>query len=199
MTKHLLLFPLILSLLFLSGVGCKKEAAKTEEGIQPRKEIKRTVATFETNLGTFKIRFFDQDAPQTVQNFVKLAKSGFYDGIKFHRVIKDFMLQTGDPNSRLDDWSLHGRGGPGYAFDDEINQHKLIRGMVAMANSGPNSNGSQFFIVTAKAASWLDGKHTVFGEVVYGMEVIDKIENVKVNKNDHPVEDVVMEKVIVGD
>ena len=130
---------------------------------------------------------FSQDAPKTVENFTSLAQKGFYDGTLFHRVIKDFMIQGGDPNSRLDDWSLHGKGGPGYLFEDEFNQHKLIRGVVAMANFGvPNTNGSQFFILTRENASWLEGKHTVFGEVVDGMEVVDTIENLPINEQDHP-------------
>ena len=126
---------------------------------------------------------------------MNLAQKGFYDGTKFHRVIADFMIQGGDPNSKDDDWSNDGMGGPGYKFKDEINTHKLVKGSLAMANSGPNTNGSQFFIVTAPATNWLDGRHTNFGSVVEGMDVVLKIEAVKVNENDHPIEDVVINSI----
>ena len=156
-----------------------------------------TLADIKTTLGTITIELFSDAAPKTVENFIKLAESGFYNGTKFHRVIKDFMIQGGDPNSKDDDWANDGTGGPGYAFEDEFNEHKVVRGVLAMANSGPNTNGSQFFVVTADATPWLDGKHTVFGRVVQGMEVIDKIESVATNKNDHPLEDVVVERITV--
>ena len=152
-------------------------------------------ATLKTNFGDIKLEFFNADAPKTVENFIKLAQSGFYSGTKFHRVMKDFMIQGGDPNSKDDDWSDDGRGGPGYAFEDEINQHQLVKGVLAMANAGPNTNGSQFFIVTAEATPWLDGKHTVFGKVIEGMDVVSKIENVVVNENNHPTEEVVVLQV----
>src|SRR3989338_5027093 len=142
-----------------------------------------------TNLGDIELELFLKDAPETVNNFLKLSRAGFYDGTKFHRVIYSFMIQGGDPNSKDDDWSDDGFGGPGYAFSDEINSHKLVRGALAMANSGPNTNGSQFFIVTAEAAPWLDGKHTVFGRVVSGMDTVTKIENLSRNQNDHPLQD----------
>jgi len=158
---------------------------------------KEKIAVLETNLGVVKFKLFSKDAPNTAANFEKLASRGFYDGVKFHRLIKDFMIQTGDPNSKDDDWSNDGIGGPGYQFEDEINSRKLVRGVVAMANAGPNTNGSQFFIVTAPSTPWLDGKHTVFGEVIDGMDVVDKIESVETNENSHPLEDVVMEKVYV--
>jgi len=160
---------------------------------------KEKVAVLETNLGTIKFKMFYKDAPKTCANFERLTEKKFYDGIKFHRVIKDFMIQTGDPNSRDDDWSDDGTGGPGYKFEDEINEHKLVRGAVAMANSGPNTNGSQFFIVTAKETPWLDGKHTVFGKVIKGMDIVDKIGNSETNKNDHPLKDIVVEKVYIED
>lgn len=151
-----------------------------------------------TNFGVIAIELFPEDASKTVENFVKLAESGFYNGTKFHRVIKDFMIQGGDPNSKDIDWSDDGTGGPGYAFEDEINQHKLVRGALAMANSGPNTNGSQFFIVTAKETSWLDGKHTVFGYVIGdGMDAVDKIAAVATNENNHPLEDVLVERVVI--
>lgn len=158
-----------------------------------------TEATLKTSMGEIVIRFYDKDAPKTVENFVTLARKGFYNGTSFHRVIKDFMIQGGDPLSRNPDWSLHGTGGPGYEFEDEINSHKLVRGSVAMANSGPNTNGSQFFIVTKTGGTpWLDGKHTCFGEVTRGMDVVDKIEKVKTNENDHPLEDVVIKSITIS-
>ncbi|HBM45657.1 TPA: peptidylprolyl isomerase [Patescibacteria group bacterium] len=145
-----------------------------------------------TNMGDIVLELYKDKAPVTVENFVKLANEGFYNGTKFHRVIKDFMIQGGDPNSKLEDWSTHGMGGPGYQFQDEINDVKLVAGVLAMANSGPNTNGSQFFIVTAESTPWLDGRHTAFGRVVGGMDIVNKIEAVKVGANDHPVDDVVV-------
>ena len=127
------------------------------------------VATMSTNHGDITIELFDEDAPKTVENFKKLAADGFYDGLIFHRIIKDFMIQGGCPQGT-------GTGGPGYTFEDEINEHKAVRGSLAMANAGPNTNGSQFFIVTLEATPWLDGKHTVFGQVTDGMDVVDKLE-----------------------
>lgn len=158
------------------------------------KKAMKTKTIIKTNLGNITIGLFDTDAPETVKNFLKLSKEGFYNSTKFHRVIKDFMIQGGDPNSKDSDWSNDGIGGPGYAFKDEINSHKLVCGTLAMANSGPNTNGSQFFIVTAKETPWLDGKHTAFGQVLEGMDVVRKIENVKIDKakGDHPIEDVVV-------
>ena len=152
-------------------------------------------AIIKTNFGNIKVAFYSDESPITVNNFLNLAKKGFYDNTKFHRVMKDFMIQGGDPLSKDDDWSDDGTGGPGYRFQDEFNNHKLVKGSLAMANSGPNTNGSQFFIVTKEATPWLDGKHTNFGYVVEGMDIVDKIEAVEVNKRDHPVEDVVVESV----
>ncbi len=134
------------------------------------------VAVIETNKGNIKLELFTNDAPKTVENFMKLASENFYDEIKFHRVISDFMIQTGDPLSKDDDPANDGTGGPGYSFEDEINSHKVEVGSLAMANSGPNTNGSQFFIVTERAQPHLDGKHTVFGKVLEGMEVVRNIE-----------------------
>jgi cyclophilin family peptidyl-prolyl cis-trans isomerase len=147
-----------------------------------------TNATMLTNHGAIELELFDEDAPKTVANFRKLAKEGFYDGIIYHRVIQDFMIQGGDPTGS-------GSGGPGYEFEDEFNDHKVVRGALAMANAGPNTNGSQFFIVTTEAAAWLDGKHTVFGRVVSGMDVVDAIENVETGPGDRPREDVRIESV----
>jgi|SRR5579862_6629 len=150
-----------------------------------------TNATITTNHGAIGLELYDEDAPETVQNFTKLARGGFYDGVVFHRVIPDFMIQGGDPTGT-------GSGGPGYQFDDEQNNHKVVRGALAMANAGPNTNGSQFFVVTAEACPWLDGKHTVFGRVTSGMDVVDAISAVETGKGDRPVDDVVMESVSVA-
>ena len=148
--------------------------------------------TLTTNHGAIELELFPEDAPKTVDNFVKLARDGFYDGVIFHRVIPDFMIQGGDPTGT-------GTGGPGYTFEDEINDHKIVRGALAMANAGPNTNGSQFFIVTREEASWLDGKHTVFGRVEQGMETVDAIEGVETGPGDQPVEPVVIERVQTED
>jgi peptidyl-prolyl cis-trans isomerase B (cyclophilin B) len=145
-------------------------------------------ATLETNHGPITVEFFDEDAPKTVENFRTLAEQGFYDGLGFHRVIKDFMIQGGCPLGT-------GTGGPGYTFEDEINDHKVVRGALAMANAGPNTNGSQFFIVTTDAAPWLDGKHTVFGRVTDGMEAVDAIEATPTGERDQPVEPAVIERI----
>jgi cyclophilin family peptidyl-prolyl cis-trans isomerase len=141
-----------------------------------------------TTEGPITIELFDEDAPKTVQNFKKLAGDGFYDGVIFHRVIKDFMIQGGDPEGT-------GMGGPGYTFEDEINDHKIVRGALAMANAGPNTNGSQFFIVTTPEAPWLDGKHTVFGQITEGMDVVDKIEGTETDGRDRPTSDIKIEGV----
>jgi cyclophilin family peptidyl-prolyl cis-trans isomerase len=147
-----------------------------------------STATLHTNHGDIVIDFFDEDAPKTVENFTKLVGQGFYDGLGFHRVIKDFMIQGGCPQG-------NGTGGPGYTFEDEFNDHKIVRGALAMANAGPNTNGSQFFIVTTDAAPWLDGKHTVFGEVTTGMDVVDAIEGTPTDARDRPREPAVIETV----
>jgi peptidyl-prolyl cis-trans isomerase B (cyclophilin B) len=147
-----------------------------------------SAATLHTNHGAIAIELFDADAPKTVDNFTKLARDGFYDGVVFHRVIPDFMIQGGDPTGT-------GRGGPGYTFEDEFNDHPVDRGALAMANAGPNTNGSQFFIVTAESCPWLNGKHTVFGRVTEGMDVVDAISNVDTDHADKPRQDVVIERV----
>ena len=147
-----------------------------------------STATMKTSQGDITIELFDDDAPKTVQNFKDLAGKGFYDGLSFHRIIKDFMIQGGCPQGT-------GTGGPGYTFEDEFNQHKVVRGALAMANAGPNTNGSQFFIVTTEAAPWLDGKHTVFGEVREGMDVVDKLEALPTDRSDRPEEPAVIEKL----
>jgi cyclophilin family peptidyl-prolyl cis-trans isomerase len=140
-----------------------------------------STATMQTTAGPIVFELFDEDAPKTVENFRKLAGDGFYDGLSFHRVIKDFMIQGGCPLGT-------GTGGPGYTFEDEINAHMIVRGALAMANAGPHTNGSQFFIVTTDAAPWLDGKHTVFGRVTDGMDVVDKLESAETDAADRPVE-----------
>src|SRR3954463_3388597 len=145
-------------------------------------------ATLHTNHGVIEVELFDGDAPTTVDNFRKLASDGFYDGVIFHRVIPDFMIQGGDPTGT-------GTGGPGYTFEDEINDHKIVRGALAMANAGPGTNGSQFFIVTKDSAPWLDGKHTVFGQVTSGMDVVDALEALPTDARDRPQQPATIEKL----
>ena len=147
-----------------------------------------STATLHTNHGPVALELFDEDAPKTVENFRKLAADGFYDGLVFHRVIPDFMIQGGCPQGT-------GTGGPGYTFEDEINDHKIVRGTLAMANAGPDTNGSQFFIVTAQSTPWLDGKHTAFGQVTDGMEVVDAIEGLPTDARDRPREDARIERI----
>ncbi len=165
----------------------------------PNNTMTSTNVTLKTNLGDITIELYPDKAPKTVENFVKLAKEGFYNGTLFHRVIKDFMIQGGDPNTKSEptNWAIHGTGGPGYKFADEFNDVKIVNGVLAMANSGPNTNGSQFFIVTAEATPWLDGKHTAFGRVTAGMDIVDKIEAVATGTNDHPTQDVILQEVVV--
>ncbi len=205
------IFPILVSLLILTGCtqGNKTTYYSTSEQTSgsavtnqtpmtpPTKEDltkEYSGAILKTNYGNIEVAFYSE-SPMTVNNFLNLAKDGFYNGTIFHRVIPNFMIQGGDPNSKNADRSTHGMGGPGYQFSDEFNDHKLVRGSLAMANSGPDTNGSQFFIVTAKETPWLDGKHTNFGYVVKGMEVVDKIEKVKTDANDHPEEDIKIESI----
>ena len=148
-------------------------------------------AQMNTSHGTISFELFDEDAPETVANFRKLAGDKFYDGVIFHRVISGFMIQGGDPDGT-------GMGGPGYTFADEINRHKVVRGALAMANAGPNTNGSQFFIVTTDGAPWLDGKHTVFGQVTDGMDTVDSIEGLPTGANDRPVDPPVINSIDLG-
>ncbi len=172
----------------------KKEEVKMERKTYtkvPDMQIdlnKKYTAEFETNKGNFSVEFFTKDAPKTVNNFVTLSRDGFYNGLTFHRIIKDFMIQGGDPDGV-------GTGGPGYKFEDEFNSNKLVRGTLAMANSGADTNGSQFFIVTAEKTEWLDGKHTAFGQVVTGLDVVMNIEKVEVGENDKPKESVIINKI----
>jgi cyclophilin family peptidyl-prolyl cis-trans isomerase len=184
------------------------DLAQQQQQQNPRQEVKSTdkpndmhyVAQYDgavlhTSQGDITVKFYNDVSPITVNNFLKLANDKFYNGTRFHRVIKDFMIQGGDPNSKDADWSNDGTGGPGYSFADEFNKHPLVKGSLAMANSGPNTNGSQFFIVTAAATPWLDGKHTNFGEVISGMDVVSAIEGAKVNANDHPLEDITLKSI----
>ena len=145
-------------------------------------------ATLHTSEGAIEVELYPDDAPKTVENFEKLSREKFYEGVIFHRVIPDFMIQGGDPTGT-------GSGGPGYQFEDEFNEHKVERGALAMANAGPNTNGSQFFIVTAEACPWLDGKHTVFGRVSDGMDVVDRISEAPRDSRDRPRDDVTIERV----
>jgi cyclophilin family peptidyl-prolyl cis-trans isomerase len=149
-----------------------------------------STATMTTTHGDITFELYDEDAPKTVDNFRTLAEKGYYDGLSFHRIIRDFMIQGGCPQGT-------GTGGPGYEFEDEINDNKIVRGALAMANAGPNTNGSQFFIVTTEAAPWLDGKHTVFGRVTSGMEAVDSIEGTETGGQDRPVNDAVIERLEV--
>jgi len=147
-----------------------------------------TQATLHTSEGSIEIELFPEDAPKTVANFTKLAGEGFYDGLIFHRVIPEFMIQGGCPQGT-------GTGDPGYKFEDEFNHHKVVKGALAMANSGPNTNGSQFFIVTADATPWLDGKHTVFGQVTAGQDVVDLIQQVDRDGRDRPTTPVTIDRI----
>jgi cyclophilin family peptidyl-prolyl cis-trans isomerase len=147
-----------------------------------------TNLTFHTSHGAIALELFDEDAPKTVENFVGLARKGYYDGLTFHRVIDDFMIQGGCPRG-------DGTGGPGYEFEDEPNDRRIVRGAIAMANRGPNTNGSQFFIVTAAECAWLDGKHTVFGRVSDGLDVVDAISRVERDGRDRPVVPVRLDRV----
>jgi cyclophilin family peptidyl-prolyl cis-trans isomerase len=151
-----------------------------------------STAKIATSEGEIELELFDADAPKTVENFRTLAAEGFYDDLIFHRVIAGFMLQGGCPKGT-------GSGGPGYTFEDEPNQHRIVRGALAMANAGPNTNGSQFFIVTAESCPWLDGKHTVFGQVTSGMDVVEAIDAVKTDGGDRPLEPVGIATITVTD
>jgi cyclophilin family peptidyl-prolyl cis-trans isomerase len=154
-----------------------------------------TGAIIKTNKGDIEVKFYNKKSPFTVNNFLNLAELGFYDGTKFHRVISNFMIQGGDPLTKDEDKMYYGTGGPGYRFNDEINNEKLVSGSLAMANSGPNTNGSQFFIVVAESTPWLDGAHTNFGEVVGGMDVVNTIRQVETGARDIPIEDVVINSI----
>jgi len=185
----------------LISIGIKKTNSASDtlilSYVRTMNELQENVV-ITTNKGGIELELFGEKAPKTVQNFIKLAGEGFYDGTRVHRVIKDFMIQAGDPLSKdvsqKDRW---GTGGPGYMFPDEINDEKIIQGVIAMANSGKDTNGSQFFIVTAEATPWLDGNHTVFGRVVKGMDVVFEIGNSQTDPTDKPLEDVVIRSVTI--
>ncbi len=215
------IYCLLAAILLLSGCGLKAQTIPTEKKLTAEKMAQEIInannistmntensinnqadlfsqysqAILKTNFGDIQVSFYGADSPKTVNNFLNLAQQGFYNGTKFHRVIKDFMIQGGDPNSKSDDWSTHGMGGPDYRFADEFNSHPLVRGSLAMANAGPDTNGSQFFIVTASATPWLDGHHTNFGQVTAGMDIVEKIEAAEVNQNAHPLEDIVINSI----
>ena len=178
-----------------TGEDIMKTAANGVLSGQENLFAKYKTAIIKTNYGEITVELYGNDSPITVNNFLNLANKGFYNGTKFHRVIKDFMIQAGDPKSRDKDINTWGTGGPGYKFMDEINSHKLVRGSLAMANAGPGTNGSQFFIVTKDATPWLDGKHTNFGKVTSGMVIVGQIENVSVDASDHPLSDVTIESI----
>ena len=184
---------------FNQGGGGSDAVVIEKEDINQENNIPMSIiAVMQTNKGVIELELFSNDAPKTVENFVKLAQEGFYDGVKFHRVIKGFMLQGGDPlskdDSRQAEW---GTGGPGYAFEDEIHtNNRNIVGTIAMANAGPNTNGSQFFINTADN-SFLDTKHTVFGKVIAGAEVVSQIENTETDGSDRPIEHIVIESITI--
>ena len=187
------------SLINLSEETSKEEVSQKKDMIKPENFSDLvslySKAKIKTNLGTIEVKFYNSESPKTVNNFMNLAQAGFYNGIKFHRIIKDFMIQAGDPLTKEDNTMVYGTGGPGYSFEDEINNHKLVIGSLAMANSGKNTNGSQFFIVTAEATPWLDGNHTNFGQVVSGMDIVKKIEAVDTNTRDLPLNDIVILEV----
>jgi cyclophilin family peptidyl-prolyl cis-trans isomerase len=191
---------ILIGIVLLIGYASKQNPFEDKEikTIRNMIENKKNV-TLETNLGNIEIELYSAVAPKTVANFIKLASENFYDNTKFHRVIKGFMIQGGDPYTKGEDTSVYGTGGPGYKFADEINDLPMVKGMVAMANSGPNTNGSQFFIITAPETPWLVGKHTVFGKVIAGLEVVEKIEAVKTtgSPSDRPLTPVVVNKIIV--
>ena len=147
-----------------------------------------TSATIHTSEGPVQIELFPADAPKTVENFTTLVGAGFYDGLVVHRVIPDFMVQAGCPRG-------DGTGGPGYQFEDEQSGHPIVRGALAMANAGPNTNGSQFFIVIAEACPWLDGKHTVFGQVIEGQDIVDRISRAESDGRDRPVTPITIDRM----
>lgn len=186
-------FLILAGLFVFSGFG----RSKGSDSNTARKAETFSGALLITNFGEIEMQFATSTASITVNNFIKLSDESFYDGTLFHRVTKDF-IQGGDPLTKGSDQSVYGTGGPGYKFKDEVStEDKIVRGVVAMANSGPNTNGSQFFIVTIKEAPWLNGKHTIFARVVRGMDVVDKISLLQTSKNNLPIKPVVLEKVIL--
>lgn len=182
---------------FLADSDNKKNSNEVKIISEKNMNNDNKIVILETTLGNIELELYPDKAPKTVENFIKLASSGFYDNTKFHRVIKDFMIQGGDPYTKGEDTSVYGTGGPGYKFADEANDLSMVRGMIAMANSGPDTNGSQFFIVTISEAGWLTGKHTIFGKVISGMETVDKIENTRTGERDMPITPVIINNIII--
>lgn len=199
MKKVYIILSLILLIILILGVYfffIQNDKKKGEENKEEISSSKNMTAIIKTNFGEIRLELFNSDVPKTVENFVKLNKSGFYNGTKFHRVIKGFMIQGGDPltkdDSLKDSW---GTGGPGYEFADEIHaNNKNLTGTISMANSGPNTNGSQFFINTENN-NFLNDKHTVFGKLIGGIEVIREIENTPTEGPDRPIDDVIIETI----
>ncbi len=204
--KSKLLFVLLVFLMlsgvfaFFFGLGRPDDSkssktSKQENQIFPKNTFAK--ALLQTNFGNIEIEFSTGTAPLAVNNFIKLAEKSFYNGTLFHRVTKEF-IQGGDPLTKEGNKSVYGMGGPGYKFKDEVNPNdKIVRGSVAMANFGPDTNGSQFFIVTINEAPWLNGKHTIFAKVRRGIDVVDKISLLDTSKNNLPIIPVVLEKVIL--
>jgi len=197
MNSKKILFAAAIFIIALSVSACTNNNNITMKTLDGQEDLfaQYSQALIKTDYGDITVKLYGEDSPVTVNNFLNLAQQGFYNGTKFHRVIKDFMIQGGDPLSKETDTGFWGTGGPGYKFNDEINAHKLVAGSLAMANSGSNTNGSQFFIVTAAATPWLDGRHTNFGQVVAGMDVVKKIETVDTAASDRPVKDVVINSI----
>ena len=194
-TTWLVISLLIIAVVFAGYYLFKTISEPVDIGEEEIMITEKNIAVFNTNKGIFEIELFKDKSPKTVENFIKLAKEGFYNGTRFHRVIKDFMIQGGDPLSKdLMQKNAWGTGGPGYTFKDEINDVLLTRGILAMANAGPDTNGSQFFIVTAEATPWLDGMHTAFGRVISGMDIVLEIGNVE-TQLDVPLQDVIIESI----
>ena len=209
MKKIIISIIIIIILIIVFIIFSNSEKQGSENNIAINKNMqnnenkdKAIFVLMKTNFGDIKLELFKEDAPNTVENFVKLSNNGFYNGTLFHRVIPNFIIQGGDPNSKNNDWLTHGTGGPGYTFADEFNDNKLVKGVLAMANAGPNTNGSQFFIITAESTPWLDGKHSAFSKVSQGMNVVKKIESAETTGNqgnppDHPMEDIIIESITI--
>ena len=198
---YIIILIAIVALIGFASSGTKVASKDTDVKIINQNnmtDVKTRVVTMETSLGNIELELYPDKAPKTVDNFTKLASSGFYENTKFHRVIKGFMIQGGDPYTKGEDTSAYGTGGPGYKFADEPNDLPMVAGMLAMANSGPDTNGSQFFIITASSTPWLVGHHTVFGKVTAGMDVVTKIENTKTGANDLPVTPIIVSKITVN-
>ena len=189
---------IIIFTLFLGFISSNNNKNNINNNSKEEMNKSTKIVTLETNVGNIEIELYADHAPKTVSNFLKLAESDFYNNTKFHRVIKGFMIQGGDPYTKGEDKSVYGTGGPGYKFEDEANDLPMVRGMLAMANSGPNTNGSQFFIITAIETPWLVGKHTVFGKVISGMDIVDRIENSQTDQNDLPIIPIIINTINVN-